>query len=173
MHHWNYHHDFISDSSATTSLDVLAIIIAILTLLFVVDEYFNRKRRVYKEKIDEFYSTAYEYVKFQEEFFKEEIKDDAGNQICHTTTGYFIKLNNCGSELLSRQDALLDLIFKKSSYVSARVLQLAFAHERDMHMGKLSFKSTALIDQKLRLCEFIKKDYLEYKKKSKSPFIFC
>lgn len=172
MHHWNYHHDFISNSSATTSLDVLAIIIAILTLLFVTDEYFNRKRRVYKEKINEFYASAYEYVKFQEEVFKNERVFNDGVKASHTTAGFFCNFENCNTELLNRRDALLNLIFKKASYVSPEVLQLAFSYEKGVHADGLSSNDKTLIDRKLELCKLIKEDYAKYKRKSEKWIIF-
>jgi hypothetical protein len=161
-----------SQGSSGFNLDVLAIVISVLTLLFVVDEYFNRKRTFYKEKISEFYASAYEYVRFQEESFKNERVFDNGTRASHTTTGWFSNFNGCGTELLNRRDALLDLIFKKASYVSAEVLQLAFSYEKSIHAEGLPFNDKALINQKLELCELIKKDYFEYKEKGERWIIF-
>lgn len=161
-----------SQGSSGSNLDVLALVISALTLLFVVDEYFHRKRRFYKEKINEFYASAYEYIRFQEESFKNESVFNDGVRASHTTTGFFCNFSGCNTELLNRKDALLDLIFKKASYVSMEVLQSAFTYEKSVHAEGLLFSDKTLIDRKLELCRLIKKDYFEYKEKGERWIIF-
>ncbi len=171
MHHWNYH--YISPQDPWDfDLNIITLIISVATLLFVIDEYFERKRRIYKEKISEFYSQAYEYVKFQEEAFKNERVFDDGVKASHATTGFFCNFKNCNTELLNRQDALLDLIFKKASYVSLEALQAAFFYEKGVHADGLLSSDKILIDRKLELCKLIKEDYVKYKKKSERWIIF-
>ncbi len=171
MHHWNYH--YISPQvSSGFDLNIITIIISVATLLFVIDEYFERKRRVYKEKISEFYAQAYEYVKFQEEAFKNEKVFNDGVKASHATTGFFCNFENCKTELLNRQDALLDLIFKKVSHVSLEVLQSAFFYEKGVHADGLLFNDKILIDRKLELCRLIKRDYFEYKEKAQRWILF-
>jgi hypothetical protein len=147
------------------SIEIFTFAVTFITLIFVVNDFFIRHAEKIRKQLSEFYTTAALYVVFQETVYREPKKMHDGKLVSHTKTGFFVNIDSCGTELFSKRDALLDLIFKKAAFINLAIVEEAFCYEKAIHADGVVYNDKALISSKLKLCSLIvsKKYALENK----------